>query len=179
MKILFIVGSLRKQSYNMRIVKTIQERCKGKFEMEIADIGALPHFNQDDELDPQASVKAFKKQVTEADGVLIVTPEYNWSVPGVLKNAIDWASRGDKVFIGKPVHVIGAVTGMLGTIRAQLDLRQILASTGVAARLLPPAGNEVLISQAEGKFDESGLIDQPTLTLLDGVMDRFINWIKA
>src|SRR5690606_1025839 len=110
----------------------------------------------------------------------LITAEYNWSIPGVLKNALDWLSRVDKVLIGKPVMVAGATPGMVGTIRAQFHLRDILASPGMNAKLLPPAGNEILISNAAQKFDpQTGkLSDQPTLEFIDGVVDRFIKWIN-
>lgn len=178
MKIIAIVGSLRKDSFNLKLAKFMQQRCKENIQLEIADIGALPHFNQDDEHNPTDAVVIFKKQIADADGILIVTPEFNWSIPGVLKNALDWLSRVDKVIINKPVMIAGVATGLMGTIRAQLQLRQMLQSPGLAARVLPPAGNEVLINFAERKFDESGqLIDEPTVQFVDQVWERFINWI--
>jgi chromate reductase len=178
MKLVAMVGSLRNDSYNLKLAQTIGERYKDKFELEILDIGALPFFNEDEEIDPAAVVTAFKKKITEADGVLIATSEFNWSISGLLKNALDWLSRVDRVLINKPVMIAGASTSKMGTIRAQLHLRQILASPGLSARVLPAAGNEVLITFAKEMFDEQGVIDQPTLTLLDGVVPRFIDWIK-
>lgn len=178
MKIVAIVGSLRKDSYNMQLAKTIQERYSDQFELEIVDIGVLPFFNQDIELDPPESVKEFKEKVKNADGVMIITPEYNWSIPGVLKNAMDWLSRVDKVLIGKPVMTAGATTGTMGTIRVQLHIRQIL--TALQVKLLPPAGNEILINQAAAKFDaEKGrLADEATLTFVDGVISRFVEFVS-
>src|SRR6476620_9777157 len=127
MNIVTIVGSIRKESYNMQLAKTMQERYEGKFNIKIADIRSLPHYDQDEENNPPQAVKEFKEAIANADGVFIITPEYNWSIPGVLKNALDWASRVDKVFIGKPVMTFGATMGTLGTIRAQLHLREILS----------------------------------------------------
>ncbi|WP_042457053.1 NADPH-dependent FMN reductase [Neobacillus dielmonensis] len=178
MKLVAIVGSLRNGSYNRLLAETIQERNTGHFDLEILDIGVLPHYNQDEELNPPESVVQFKKKVKEADGVLIITPEYNWSIPGVLKNALDWLSRVDKVLIGKPVMTAGAATGIMGTIRAQLQLRQIL--TALQVKLLPPAGNEILISQAQNKFDaETGkLTDEATISFLDTVIDRFVDLVN-
>ena len=174
-----LVGSLRTQSYNHFLAEFIRDRYASSFRMETADIGALPHYNQDNELDPGPEVVAFKHRIAVADGVIIVTPEYNWSIPGVLKNAIDWLSRVDKVLIGKPVMVAGVSGGGRGTLRAQLQLRQILQSNGVNVKLLPPAGNEVLISDAAQKFDESSaLVDQGTIAYLDGVIERFGEWIR-
>jgi chromate reductase, NAD(P)H dehydrogenase (quinone) len=178
MKIVAIVGSLRKGSYNKRLAATIKERYGKTFELEILDIGLLPHFDQDIETNPPETVIDFKRKVKEADGVIIITPEYNWSIPGVLKNALDWLSRVDKVLTGKPVMTAGAATGLMGTLRAQLHLRQIL--TALQVKLLPPVGNEILINQASAKFDEETgkLIDETTLSFLDVVMERYVDFIK-
>src|SRR4051794_35976821 len=178
MEIVTIVGSLRKESYNMHLAKTMQERYKDKFDIEIADIRSLPHFDQDEENIPPQAVKGFKESIVSADGVIIITPEYNWSIPGVLKNALDWLSRVDKVLIGKPVMVAGAATGLMGTIRAQLQLRQIL--TALQVKLLSPVGNEILINQAMAKFDEKTgrLTDEVTVKFVDEVVERFIDLIK-
>jgi NAD(P)H-dependent FMN reductase len=178
MKIVAIVGSLRKGSYNKQLAVTIKERNLNKFDLEILDIGMLPHFDQDTENNPPESVRDFKRKVKEADGILIITPEYNWSIPGVLKNALDWLSRVDKVLIGKPVMTAGAATGLMGTIRAQLHLRQILSSLQV--ELLPPVGNEILINQAAAKFNEETgrIVDESTLTFIDGVVERFVVFVQ-
>ena len=177
MKLVAIVGSLRKDSYNRHLAATIQERNLDKFDLEILDLRVLPFYNQDEENNPPQSVVDFKRKVNEADGVIIITPEYNWSIPGVLKNALDWLSRVDKVLIGKPVMTAGAATGLMGTIRAQLHIRQIL--TAMQVKLFPPAGNEILISQAGTKFDiESGrLTDEATVQFVDEVIDRFVQFI--
>src|SRR4051812_26655285 len=124
MKIIAIVGSLRKDSYNLQLAKTIGDRYKEKFELEVADIASLPHYNEDEEHNPPPSVRVLKQKITEADAILLITPEFNWSIPGVLKNALDWCSRVDKVFHGKPVMPAGVSQGMLGTVKAQLHLRE-------------------------------------------------------
>jgi chromate reductase, NAD(P)H dehydrogenase (quinone) len=178
MKIVALVGSLRKNSYNLQLVTFMQKRYEDKLQLEIADLHGLPLYNQDDELNPDDSVVQLKQQISNADGVLIATPEYNWSFPGVLKNALDWLSRVDKVLVKKPVMVVGVATGMMGTVRAQLQLRQVLQSPGLDARVLPAAGNEIVINFASQKFDASGqLIDVPTIEFLDQVVARFIEWI--
>ncbi|MCM3117850.1 NAD(P)H-dependent oxidoreductase [Neobacillus sp. MER 74] len=181
MKIVAIVGSLRKESYNMHLAKTIQDRYEDKMEIEIADIRSLPYFDQDEENNPPQSVKEFKEAIASADGVLIITPEFNWSIPGVLKNALDWASRVDKVFIGKPVMALGVTMGKLGTVRAQMHLREILAAPGIQAKILPPGGNEILIGQASQKFDDQTgqLVDEGTLSFLDSKVDTFIDFVKS
>ena len=115
MKVVALVGSIRKESYNLKLAKFMQERYKGRLDIEIGNIRDLPHYDQDIELDPPAIVKAFKESIADADAVLWVTPEYNYSIPGVLKNAIDWLSRVDKVMNGKPSLVMGASMGQLGT----------------------------------------------------------------
>lgn len=180
MNILALVGSLRKDSYNMRLAKTIQERYRDRFHLHIADIGSLPFFSQDDELNPPQVVAEFKQRVKDADGVIIVTPEYNWSYPAVLKNALDWTSRVDRVYLGKPTMLAGVATGMIGTLRSQIHLRDVLSSAGLQAKLLPPGQNEFIVNFAAQKFDEPTglLIDEPTLSFLDDVVGRFIDLVQ-
>lgn len=180
LKITVLIGSLRQGSYNLQLAQTMKERYINKIDLEIADIRSLPFFDQDIELNPPQVVQELLGKVATADGVFIITPEYNWSVPGVLKNAIDWLSRLDKVLIGKPVLTAGVSPGMMGTIRAQLHLREILASPGIQAKLLPPAGNEIYISSAGLKFDEttSRLVDESTLRFIDRVMEKFIEFAQ-
>ncbi|MED3552051.1 NADPH-dependent FMN reductase [Cytobacillus praedii] len=177
MKIVAIVGSIRKESYNLKLAKYVKERYKNSFELEILPIADLPHYDQDIELNPPAVVTEFKSKVAEADAVLWVTPEYNYSIPGVLKNAIDWLSRVEKVMIGKPSWIMGATMGALGTVRAQQHLRDILFCPGVGSPLLP--GNEVYVGVIHEKMDESGnLTHEPTVKFLDMVADNFINWFN-
>ena len=125
-KILGFAGSLRKDSYNRSLLRAALELVPKGTELEIFDLEGIPPFNQDLENQPPQKVKEFKAKIRAADAILIATPEYNYSVPGVLKNAIDSASRpyGDNAFEGKPVAVMGASIGMLGTARAQYHLRQ-------------------------------------------------------
>lgn len=175
LKVVAMVGSIRKDSYNQKIVEYIKKRYPDLLEIKILKIKDLPHYNQDCELEPPKIVKQFKKSVAEADAVLIGTPEYNHSVPGVLKNAIDWLSRVDKVMNKKPTLIVGASTGMLGTIRAQIHLRQIMAA--ISANVLP--GNELLINFVDKKLDDNGnLVDEPTISFLDSVIDEFAHWIN-
>jgi len=178
MKIVALVGSLRKGSFNMQLAKTVEKRYRHLFELEIADIGILPHYNEDDEKTPSEAVKQFKQQIAEADAVIISTPEFNWSVPGVLQNALDWTSRVDRPLVGKPVLPMGASQGVLGTVRAQLHLRQVLMSMGVNAKIMPPAGNEIFIGAAGQKFADGELTDEATLAFLDTVIDKFVAFAK-
>ncbi|MFJ5622717.1 NADPH-dependent FMN reductase [Peribacillus loiseleuriae] len=177
MKIVGIVGSNRKESYNKKIATFMQKRYTDKIEIEIMPIEDLPMYNEDKELNPPSVVTDIKKKVTDSDGILIATPEYNHSISGFLKNAIDWFSRGDKVMVNKPVMIVGCSPGALGTVRAQMQLRQILNSPGVSALTLP--GNEVFIGAVHEKIDESGkLVHEPTIQFLDTVMNNFMDWIQ-
>ncbi len=115
MKIVAIVGSNRKESYNKKLAVYVQRRYQMNVEIEILPIEQLPMYNQDDELNPPSIVNEIKNKVIESDGVLFVTPEYNHSIPAFLKNAIDWFSRVDKVLVNKPVMVMGSSMGALGT----------------------------------------------------------------
>ncbi len=177
MQIVTIVGSLRKDSYNKRIALFMQERYRGKLDMDILYLNNLPLFNVDMENDPPEVVKEFKEKIRNAEGVFIVSPEYNHSIPGGLKNALDWCSRGDRVLVKKPVFMVGASDGNVGTARMQGQLHQILNAPGVAALTLP--GNHVLIPNVQNDFDESGnYANQRTIKYLDKVVDSFLAWSK-
>lgn len=178
MKVVALVGSIRKDSLNMQLVKTIEQRYSDLFEIEIADIGMLPHYNEDDEHTPSEEVQQYKAQIAEADAVIICTPEFNWSIPGVLKNALDWLSRVDRPLVGKPVLPMGVSQGGLGTVRAQLHLREVLASMGIQANVISPAGNEILIGGAGQKFENGELTHEVTLQFLDEVVHRFVDFVR-
>lgn len=176
MKIVAMVGSFRKESYNQKLYRFFHARYRQKLELEQLPIQQMPIYHQDDEQDPPQIVRQIKEKIRISDGVLIITPEYNHSVPAVLKNALDWASRVEKVMINKPVMIVGASPGVLGTVRAQEHLRQILKSPGLSAYTLP--GNEVFIGQVHEKMDDQGnLLHQPTIAFLDEVVDHFLDWI--
>lgn len=176
MKVAAIVGSIRQQSYNGKLAKYIQNRYKDRFDLTILNLRDLPMYDQDIENEPADAVKQFKRQIADADAVLWITPEYNGTIPGVLGNAIDWLSRVDKVMIGKPSFIMGASMGNLGTVKAQLHLRDILFSGGVSSPLLP--GNEVYVGAVHEKIDAEGnLIHEPTVKFLDNVIDNFVAWM--
>ncbi|GAK03687.1 fumarate reductase, flavoprotein subunit precursor [Geomicrobium sp. JCM 19037] len=178
MKIAVIVGSTRKDSYNMHVSKYMKERYTDKMDMNILNIADLPLYNQDTENTPTDAVVNFKAEVKSADAVLWVTPEHNATIPAALKNAIDWLSRVDKVMIGKPSWIIGASMGTLGSVKAQAHLRDILFAPGLASPVLP--GNEVYIGAVHTKLDEIGqLIDEGTVQYLDTVVSNVTNWIKG
>lgn len=177
MKVVAIVGSVRQDSYNRKLAKYIQKKYRDRLDLEILSVGDLPHYDQDIELNPPEVVSVFKRKVAGADAVLWVTPEYNYSIPGVLKNAIDWLSRVEKVMFGKPSWIMGATMGTLGTVRAQEHLRDILFCPGVGSPLLP--GNEVYIGAVHEKMDEFGnLTHRPTIQFLDIVVNNFIKWMN-
>ena len=158
LNILGFAGSLRRGSYNKSLLRAAADLLPEDLTLEIFDIDGIPAFNQDIEGDMSLKVKEFKSKVREADALLIATPEYNYSVPGVLKNAIDWASRpyGDNPFDGKPAAIMSASIGMLGGARAQYRLRQ----TFVFLNMYPVNGPEVIVTFAQDKFDENGnLVD--------------------
>lgn len=177
MKVAAIVGSIRKDSYNKKLARYIQKRYSDRFELDILDVRSLPFYDQDIENDPSEAVSEFKRRISEADAVLWVVPEYNGTIPGVLGNAIDWLSRVDKVMNGKPSWIVGASMGQLGTVKAQLHLRDILFSMGISSPLLP--GNEVYVGAVHEKIDAEGnLIHEPTVKFLDSVVDNFLAWVN-
>lgn len=171
-----LIGSLRKESFNRRLAYAIEKLAPEAVEFTHLRIDDLPPYNQDDDSDPPASATRLKQQIRGADGVLFVTPEYNRSVPGVLKNAIDHASRpyGHSAFTGIPAGVIGASPGAAGTAVAQQHLRNILAYLD-----MPTLGQpEAFIQVKEGLFDDSGGIGPDSRQFLQGWMDRYVDWIK-
>ena len=176
-RILGFAGSLRKQSYNRALLSAANEMVPDGVTLEIFDLEGIPPFNQDLELQPPDKVKEFKAKIRAADGILIVTPEYNYSIPGVLKNAIDWASRpyGDNAFDGKPVAVMGASVGMLGTARAQYDLRRSF----VFLNMYPMNQPEVMVPFAQDKVDGYGrMTDEKTRKKIRELLQSLVVWTK-
>jgi chromate reductase, NAD(P)H dehydrogenase (quinone) len=176
LRVLGFVGSLRARSYNGALLRSAQELAPAGMTIEIYESIELPLFNEDIEAqgDP-GPVAAFKAAIREADALLIATPEYNYGVPGVLKNAIDWASRppGKTPLNGKLAGIIGASPGVIGTARAQQQLRQTFAFTSTLAMLQP----EVLVGRAHEKFDRDGrLSDEATRTFVRQYLETFYRW---
>ena len=159
--ILGIAGSLRKGSYNRFALRAAQRLVPQGVTLETFELDGIPVYNQDEEQRPPAKVTELKAKIRAANAILLVTPEYNYSVPGALKNAIDWASRpyGDSAWNGKPVAIMGASVGILGTARAQYHLRQTFVFLNMYAVNQP----EVMIGTASEKFDGQGnLTDEKT-----------------
>lgn len=177
MKIVAMVGSISKDSVNKKLAELMQERYRDKMDIEILNIGELPFFNQDIEDNPPAIVDELRKKILDADGILFVTPEYNYSIPAVLKNAIDWFSRVEYVMQGKPAMIVGAAMGMFGTARAQNHLRDILLSPMVGVKAMTT--NEVLIAGVHKQVDENGRINNDmTIGFIDEAVDSFIDWVN-
>lgn len=175
--ILGIAGSLRKESFNRLLLQAAGELVPEGARLETFELDGLPLFNQDEEDKPHPRVTELKERVRAADAILFVTPEYNYSIPGVLKNAIDCASRpyGDSAWNGKPVAIMGASIGTLGTARAQYHLRQTFVFLNMHAVNQP----EVMVSNASKRFDPEGkLTDETTKKLIQQLLAELVNWTK-
>lgn len=176
-QIAVVVGSLRRESYNRQLAKAVIKLAPPEFSFHDLRIDDLPLYNQDDDERPAEQVKRLKREVTAASGLLFVTPEYNRSIPGVLKNAIDHASRpyGQNAWAGKPAGVLGASIGAHGTSMAQQHLRNMLAYLDVPTLGQP----EAFIRATDGFFDQNGNIADPgSRSFLENWMDRYIAWVK-
>jgi len=171
-----VVGSLRKDSFNRKLATAIAKLAPPEFSFKQVRIDDLPLYNQDDDASPSESVKRLKGEITAARGLLFVTAEYNRSIPGILKNAIDHASRpyGKSVWAGKPAGVLGASVGTIGTAVAQQHLRTVLAYLDVPALGQP----EAFIHAKEGLFDSNGNIGPDSRKFLQDWMDRYVAWVK-
>lgn len=177
MKIGVLVGSLRKESYNRKIANFLITHAPASVHMKIIDIGQLPLFSEDLEANPPKEWLEFRKQVQEVDGCLFVTPEYNRSVPGVLKNAIDVGSRpyGQSAWNGKPCAVISASMGSMGGFGANHHLRQSFVFLNAPCMPQP----EAYLSSVQNLFNDKGeLINEGTHKFLSTFLDAFIEWIE-
>jgi chromate reductase len=176
-QIAVVVGSLRRDSFNRQLANALVALAPPELSFKHLEIGDLPLYNQDDDAQPAEQVKRLKAEIKAAQGVLFVTPEYNRSIPGVLKNALDHASRpyGQSVWAGKPAGVVGASVGATGTSMAQQHLRNILAYLA-----MPTLGQpEVFIHVKDGLFDAEGKIaNADSKAFLQGWMDKYVAWVK-
>ena len=176
-RILGIAGSLRRQSYNRALLRVATQITPEGATVDVFEIDGIPPFSEDDEQEPPAKVVELKRRIREADAVLFVTPEYNYSIPGVLKNAIDWASRpyGDSAWSGKPAAVMGASTGSIGTARAQYHLRQVM----VFLNMFPLNQPEVMVGGADERFDTVGnLTDEETREYVRLLVQSLVDWTR-
>jgi chromate reductase len=176
-QIAVLVGSLRTDSFNRKLANAIVRLAPPEFSFKQLDIGDLPLYNQDDDAQQAASVQRLKSEIAAAQGLLFVTPEYNRSIPGVLKNAIDHASRpyGQSAWAGKPAGVLGASVGAIGTAVAQQHLRNVLAYLDVPTLGQP----EAFIHAKDGLFDDAGNIGQGSKPFLQTWMDTYVEWVKT
>lgn len=174
-QIAVVVGSLRKDSFNSKLAGALAKLAPADFSFKRIEIGDLPLYNQDDDATPATTVQRLRTDVKAAQGVLFVTPEYNRSIPGVLKNAIDHGSRpyGQSVWSGKPAGVIGTSPGAIGSALAQQHLRNILAFLDMPTLAQP----EAFIQAKEGLFDAAGNIGAESRQFLQNWMDRYAAWV--
>lgn len=177
MKIGILVGSLRKESFNRKVAKVLMEVAPSSLEMEIIPIGDLPFFNQDDEATPPKAWVDFRNKIKTLDGFLLVTPEYNRSVPAVLKNAIDVGSRpyGESVWDGLPCAIVSASIGAIGGFGANHHLRQSTVFLNTPCMQQP----EVYLSRVDGMFNDKGeMTNNETKAFLTKFMEAFAKWVK-
>ncbi len=178
--VLAISGSLRKESLTTKLLRVFGERAPESVEFRVADISKLPIYNQDLELPEPNFLLEFKEQIKPADGILLLTPEYNRSFPSVLKNALDWASRpqarpGHGTWGGKPAAIVGVTPYTLGAFGAVHHLRQVLTFLNMPTMQQP----EFYLSRAEEKFDVNGkLIDEITIKHIDDFWANFVDFIN-
>jgi len=176
-QIAVVVGSLRKESFNRKVANAIAKMAPPDFSFQQVQIGDLPLYNQDDDGSPADTVQRLKREITASHALLFVTAEYNRSIPGVLKNAIDHASRpyGQSAWAGKPAGVIGVSVGATGTSMAQQHLRNVLAYLDVPTLGQP----EIFLQAKDGLFDEAGDIGPASKKYVQGWMDRYVAWVKS
>jgi chromate reductase len=175
-RIAVVVGSLRKDSFNRMMANAVVKLAPSDFSFQQVQIGDLPLYNQDDDANQAESVKRLKGEITASRGLLFVTAEYNRSIPGVLKNAIDHASRpyGQSAWAGKPAGVMGVSVGPIGTAASQQHLRNVLAYLDVPTLGQP----EAYIHAKEGLFDAAGNIGAGSIKFLQKWMDHYVAWVK-
>jgi chromate reductase len=175
--ILGIAGSLRKASYNRGALRAAQQLCPEGARIEVIELDGIPGFSQDEEQKPPAKVVELKRRIREADAILFATPEYNYGLPGVLKNAIDWASRpyGDNAWDGKPCALMSAAMSMGGGVRAQYQLRQCFVFLNMEAVVQP----EVAINNVAERFDEQGnLKDETSKKLIAKLLQNLVQKVR-
>lgn len=176
-QIVVVVGSLRKDSFNLKLAQALTKLAPADFSFKFLKIDDLPLYNQDDDTHQAEPVKRMKTEISVAKGLIFVTPEYNRSIPGVLKNAIDHGSRpyGQNAWSQKPAGVIGASVGVVGTAVAQQHLRTILAAIDVPTMALP----EAFIFVKEGLFDATGGFGEDSKKFMQNWMDKYAAWVRV
>ena len=176
MKFVGLVGSNYDQSYNRKLLEFIRRQFKIKFELEVLEIDEVPMFNQDEKWDESFQLRLLYNKITRADGVIIATPEHNHTISAALKSVLEWLSFEVHPFENKPVMIVGASYGTLGSSRAQLQLRQILNAPEIKATVLP---DEFLLSHSLQAFDQNGdLVDLDVIQKLDAIFNDFRVFVK-
>lgn len=177
LKVLIIVGSLREHSLNRKMANALEKLAPAEFILSQLNIAELPHYNQDDDDTPAPAVVRLKSEISAADGLIFVTPEYNRSIPGVLKNALDHASRpyGKNVWAKKTAGILGVSIGMTGTAMAQQHLRNILSYLDVSVLAQP----EAYFHDKNDLFDAQGNLNELTRPFLQTWMDHYATLLKA
>jgi chromate reductase len=176
-KIAVVVGSIRRDSFNKQLAHALISLAPQDFSFEFLDIASLPLYSQDYDADFPEAARTLKQKISEADGLLFVTPEYNRSIPGVLKNALDWGSRpwGQSAWGNKPGALIGTSVGAIGTALAQAHLRNVLAYLDVPLMGQP----EMFIKHDESRIDASGkIVNDDTRKFLQAFVDKYVAWVK-
>jgi chromate reductase, NAD(P)H dehydrogenase (quinone) len=175
-QIAVVVGSLRRDSFNRKLATAVTKLAPTEFSFKQVQIGDLPLYNQDDDANPAEAVTRLKANIKAANGLLFVTAEYNRSIPGILKNAIDHASRpyGQNAWAGKPAGLLGVSVGAVGTAVAQQHLRGVLAYLDVPTLGQP----EAFIQAKPGLFDEAGHIGTDSKQVMQNWMDKYVAWVK-
>lgn len=172
-KVKAIIGSTSPTSYNLKLVEYLRKKYAGQLDITPVFINDVDMFSVAKESDPSESVKTFMEDVRDSDAVLFAVPEYNFSIPGAMKNAVDWLSRSNFAIKDKPAFIIGSSMGVLGSVRAQIHLREILSNPMLSPAILP--NNEVYIGSVHQKMNEEGeLTDTATIDFLDSVVQNFI-----
>lgn len=173
-----IIGSTSSTSYNRRLANFMKKRYADKLDISLVSINDVEMFKVDDENDPPANAKAFKEDVKDSDAVLFAVPEYNFSIPGAMKNALDWLSRGGEATLrNKPAFIVGSSMGVFGSVRAQVHLREILSNPALSPLILP--NNEVYIGAIHTKLNEQDeLTDESTVAFLDSVVENFVDFYE-
>ena len=174
-KVKAIIGSTSSTSYNLKVVEYLQKKYSEKMEIIPVFVKDLELFSVDIERTPPENVTAFMENVRDADALLFAVPEYNFSIPGAMKNALDWLSRSNFAIKENPAFIVGASMGVLGSVRAQLHLREILSNPMLSPSIMP--NNEVYIGSIHQKMDEVGnFTDEPTIEFLDLVVNNFLQF---
>jgi len=176
-KIAVVVGSIRRDSFNKQLAHALISLAPQDFSFEFLDIASLPLYSQDYDADFPEAARTMKQKISEADGLLFVTPEYNRSIPGVLKNALDWGSRpwGQSAWANKPGALLGTSVGAIGTALAQAHLRNVLAYLDVPLMGQP----EMFIKHDESRIDSNGkIVNEDTRKFLQAFVDKYVAWVK-